>query len=124
MAKSSNPAKRVYVNNLRTPACWTWAIEVSDFAAAHQAKSAHDAYLVLANWQMSLCAVCGLLSIEETLDHDHETGLVRGLLCHSCNTRENNSGKYYAVFINYRHLPPAKILDMQVRYGSHSANKH
>ena len=39
--------------------------------------------------QGGCCAVCG---VEQTtdgrafrVDHDHETGRVRGLLCHSCN---------------------------------------
>ena len=35
------------------------------------------------------CAICGVhhSKVERTfvVDHDHETGQVRGLLCHSCN---------------------------------------
>ena len=33
------------------------------------------------------CAICrkGLDDVNWDIDHDHETGKVRGLLCHACN---------------------------------------
>ncbi len=34
--------------------------------------------------QEGLCAICGVTSVSD-IDHDHETGQVRGLLCRSCN---------------------------------------
>lgn len=37
--------------------------------------------------QYGLCAVCKRWLTRETIDHDHETGRVRGLLCPSCNAR-------------------------------------
>jgi hypothetical protein len=42
--------------------------------------------------QRSACAICradqpGGRGKHWHIDHDHETGRVRGLLCHICNTR-------------------------------------
>lgn len=41
------------------------------------------------NEQGWVCAVCGLGGPGRrfALDHDHETGLIRGVLCGSCNLR-------------------------------------
>ena len=60
-----------------------------------QYKITRDEYHDLITKQNNLCAICGL---PETLrkrkdgtasplaiDHDHSTGLVRGLLCNKCN---------------------------------------
>ena len=50
-----------------------------------------EEYKILLKEQKSKCAICGS---EETrrkgtenlaVDHDHETGKIRGLLCHKCN---------------------------------------
>lgn len=50
------------------------------------------AYDALVERQGGGCAVCGALNLRNgriwdlCVDHDHETGEVRGLLCHRCNT--------------------------------------
>jgi len=45
-----------------------------------------EEYIQLFDAQEGLCAVC-LKAVEGNLyvDHDHVTGLVRGLLCRTCN---------------------------------------
>lgn len=47
-----------------------------------------DEYDRRLNEQGGGCAICGVFPAERALavDHDHNTGEVRGLLCFSCNT--------------------------------------
>lgn len=48
----------------------------------------HDDYLRMEKEQGGLCAICRKLPTAGTffhIDHDHKTGIVRGLLCHRCN---------------------------------------
>lgn len=43
--------------------------------------------------QGGVCAICGLPPIEDfalAIDHDHETGVIRGLLCRQCNVGIGN----------------------------------
>lgn len=51
----------------------------------------HEDYLELLESQDHKCAICGKSANTEyhknfNIDHDHETGKVRGLLCNGCNT--------------------------------------
>jgi hypothetical protein len=47
-------------------------------------------YNILFNKQEGSCAICGVhqseLPYTLCIDHDHCTGIVRGLLCYKCNT--------------------------------------
>jgi uncharacterized CHY-type Zn-finger protein len=47
-----------------------------------------DCYYEMLDNQNGLCAICGTKPDKKRLevDHCHKTGLVRGLLCHICNT--------------------------------------
>ena len=42
-------------------------------------------YEILMMFQNRSCAICGKTSEKLVVDHDHITGLVRGLLCQGCN---------------------------------------
>ena len=47
-----------------------------------------EALLALERSQCGLCAICGTRGSAKGLaiDHSHKSGVVRGLLCHPCNT--------------------------------------
>lgn len=36
--------------------------------------------------QNGMCLICGSHMDIPNIDHDHKTGVIRGLLCHGCNT--------------------------------------
>lgn len=44
-----------------------------------------ETYEDLLDQQEGLCAICGHESAKLDLDHDHKTGIIRGLLCNPCN---------------------------------------
>lgn len=119
------------------PACWAWPVAIpfkawtpnfdvgpaddqyTQEAAEDLLKLCQDsetrASFYLSDWQAGRCAICasqgGLID-----DHDHTTGLVRGLLCRSCNTREGLDRGSVGPFAKYRTKNPASILGVQVRY--------
>lgn len=70
----------------------------------------------LRKWQAGSCAVCSASRGRLLVDHCHATGLVRGLLCSSCNTAEGVGAA--RVFTAYRSRPPAVMLGLEEQYGS------
>lgn len=44
-----------------------------------------DDVQAMAAAQGGACAICAGPMLRQTIDHDHATGAVRGLLCHRCN---------------------------------------
>lgn len=76
-----------------------------------------DPLEALRRHQEERCAVCRL---ERTLvvDHDHVSGLVRGLLCTRCNIMEG-TGIEYPWMVEYRANPPAVAIGLVVKYGCH-----
>lgn len=94
---------------LETPACWRWPLpsttETDDPEGGLGAMSA---------WQAGRCAICGYAERTMVQDHDHETALIRGWLCRSCNVTEGrgDGGR----FVRYRLINPATIFGVEERY--------
>lgn len=68
-----------------------------------------DAVHRLHLFQRGRCAIC---EVEGSLveDHDHATGLLRGLLCGGCNVRDGQLATPTPALASYRQLPPATRL--------------
>ena len=67
----------------------------------------HD-WALMFERQNGLCGVCGFrltMDFKTHVDHDHETGKVRGLLCHKCN-----------ILLGHLRLPPREIAERVCRY--------
>ena len=45
-----------------------------------------EEYKQLLQFQKNKCGVCGIILTMPCIDHDHQTGKIRGILCNSCNT--------------------------------------
>lgn len=63
--------------------------------------------------QRGVCAICGQHKVAQKkqrmhVDHCHETGVVRGILCHVCNTHLGWFEKYLQSINAYLKDPPAK----------------
>ncbi|WP_406122870.1 endonuclease VII domain-containing protein [Streptomyces canus] len=92
------------------PSCHVWRVpdgEVPPHLSATQA---------LRRWQAGACAMCNARPERLLVDHCHRTGLVRGLLCTSCNTAEGLQSA--PSFVAYRERPPAVMLGVKEMYGS------
>lgn len=44
-----------------------------------------EKYEEMRQHQNNKCAICDQIEIDLFVDHDHDTGKIRGLLCHNCN---------------------------------------
>ncbi|MGA8903747.1 MAG: endonuclease domain-containing protein [Candidatus Bathyarchaeia archaeon] len=53
--------------------------------AKHRYGITEDEYHKMAAEQKQRCRICGRTPKTLTIDHNHETGKVRGLLCRRCN---------------------------------------
>ncbi|GGW95279.1 endonuclease domain-containing protein [Streptomyces noursei] len=99
------------VSEFDEPACYRWELPTSlDPKLPSLGK--------LIAWQGDRCAMCGIRPTACVVDHDHVTGLVRGLLCSTCNTLEGAKSSGCEPFTSYRRRPPASILGVTVPYRS------
>ena len=60
-------------------------------------------YQTMLERQENLCAICGRAENGKALavDHDHDTGEIRGLLCAYCNVRLGWFDKHQEKILNY-----------------------
>ena len=93
------------------PSCHVWQIPDGSVPPHLSATGA------LRRWQAGACAMCSARpDCRLLVDHCHRTGLVRGLLCTSCNTAEGLQSA--PAFVAYRERPPAVMLGVEEMYGS------
>jgi hypothetical protein len=93
------------------PACWGWT--APDDLTPRDPDPDVAGLAAIEKWQAGRCGIC---SAETPLvtDHDHSTGLIRGLLCLRCNTAE--AFRVVGPYRRYRERPPAVILGVKARY--------
>lgn len=99
------------------PACWSWPIDEAALdAEAEQwpALARESPTFRMDLWQDGRCAICGRRG-DLVQDHDHQTGLIRGDLCRSCNVMEGQYGRG-GVFALYRQKNPATMFGVKERY--------
>jgi len=96
---------RAYPHRRDEPACWGWILPP---------ENTLDARNLLRSWNYGVCAICSATNRYARIveDHDHDTSLIRGYLCSSCNTSERET----ADWVGYRQRNPAAILGVRVRF--------
>lgn len=107
------------------PACWSWTMWTPEdlerykqsFSPAVRARINDDGWKagMMSRWHAGRCAICGSTPGHLIEDHDHYTGLVRGRLCRSCNTREGMN-RVGGIWAKYRERNPASICGVRERY--------
>lgn len=93
------------------PACWRW--ETPTNSAPRDTDPDIAGLAAIEEWQAGRCGICSA-EVSLVTDHDHATGLVRGLLCSRCNTAE--ALRTVGPYRRYRERPPAVILGIKARY--------
>jgi hypothetical protein len=87
---------------------------VASWKAMISASLEPDDTQLLHLWQDGRCAVCAFPD-RLVEDHDWDTGLTRGFLCRSCNTREGFAGDDEP-WATYRSNPPTSLLGLRIEY--------
>lgn len=96
------------------PICWDWLVTSEQHYRVAMIHRQGGPWPLFVEWHDGRCAICG--ERPETLveDHDHNTNLVRGLLCGFCNNREGRQQD--GISEQYRLRPPAVILGITLEY--------
>jgi hypothetical protein len=99
------------------PACWDWAVpDLSHLRSIDDPTAREEAAEnALRAWHAGRCGMCGFLRTLFT-DHDHQSGLVRRLLCRSCNNLEGRQLSADEPLGRYRARCPAHLLSVGIRY--------
>lgn len=120
--------REVNGQRIPAPACHLWFAPeqlLERSAAAAASRDNVEAFRLLREWHAGRCAICEQLV--ECLDHDHRTGLVRGLLCRRCNQAEGNAAKRResfrngSIYLEYADHPPSEALGVSLRYSTAKA---
>lgn len=112
------------------PACWRWKVPTETEVARMREKLRRqqrrpDPYpysdqevrwFLMAKMNDNRCAICGRRCLRLRKDHCHETGLVRGWLCPSCNTSEGCNGSSEGIYAKYRAIHPALMCGVREEY--------
>jgi hypothetical protein len=118
----------------RPPACWAWdmppllaedaylraaALVQNDMGKRGAVGGACAAWRFV-QYHQGRCALCGRAQ-ELVVDHDHWSGLIRGLLCWGCNGTEGREWTTgVTAFAGYRRRHPAAILGYREPYKAAS----
>lgn len=110
----------------QAPACHSWPaverVELNEWERGREQRrgpGTSEPFRMgrqLIAWQAGRCALCGGPGANVE-DHCHRTGLFRGWLCRSCNTREGLWDT--ALFRQYRERPPAVIVGYTYQYDGY-----
>ncbi len=95
------------------PACWAWP----PFAFG-RGLGVDAGMRAFRAWHKKRCGICGDVPRLLVTDHDHNTALVRGLLCDECNKAEGVVHEKDDVFARWRAVPSAAILGIEIVYVS------
>jgi hypothetical protein len=109
------------------PACWSWRLPTEKQAERIRRRWSTPTYdaganredfrwLLMIEWHDGRCAICGQNTGRRLRrDHEHDSGIFRGLLCPGCNTREGLCQE--SPYADYRLRNPAVIFNVKIRYA-------